>query len=1165
MSGTVNRNPTMDNLVSPFKTGRLNSDNSKQPKVEPKKVETFPNFDQVFGSIDDKKVSKELVDSLKKYATAKTAVTEISFVEPKTTPKTDRLPVTKNLEFSGDVSINEETDNNNTKVEGKITSGTVKVNFNNKNIVDSMKKSDTNILDFKYVNDGGKGSYSMSYDTWGPNLTIDLKTDKDGKIFVENKGIYSIGGLADGSVTDAIKKQLAGFGIQTKVENKDGKIFFTPTELTISDLPLSANGHSKGDVKISPNNAKFSFTPNGIEIGLTNADIKGVQKSNDNKNLIGTSKESFQGKVDYQANFNLNDKNSGAIKDQQAEIKVNNATSEINLRNPAEIKGFMKSLQEQFKADPKTADMVVSSLKKAGLAPDLVNSIVTGDDKKLSEIANNPQISDKLKQASIKLDLKNINLKVDDKGVKVNGENTTLSAEAKLDTGYNVKLNTTAAKLDADIATSTVNTTGVKLDGAVTTDKGAKTKVSATTDSINANGMKDVKLGNTKANLNVETGNKKVNVDVEASSINTNGTTDTTQAIKANDLKLKGNITENGVEFAKISAQAKELTSKISPDSKSINTKNLSVTGSAKDVKLSKEQIETVTNLINTTKETVNEKLRNIGLTEKQFIGIANAITNISKKKGSIEGQVADIAKNSGATKQQMKDIMELVSNNEFKSMLDDVDKISQSIKQAKDGKFNLNFTTGANSFSMNQQGNQLLTSAKRASLAVSAFSSDGKVKGDININTDSLNTETKNGINKIDTGKLSGNAKVVSGKDSISADGEVSSLNINTGKNKTDLTTGTSRANLNTSSGLNITTTGNKTVFSDREGKLTLDGQKVNAKYKNNELNATTEKIEFSQDSATVDKLSADFKTTRQQGQSSLRANVAFNSDKVSVNKGELSVKNTTGKINADFKSPVLNINDLSANVTAPDIKVKPDGTTDIPGLAFDKITGNARMSYSKLKKLIENNPSGKQILDTIKSKGINIPENQVLDFKLDRGAMKDGKLSGNISLPVFDADLGKAKISMRVDSTTVDGKSAKLKGNIEMKIDPDKFTNLLYRELGIDKNEIELRTVDGQVKAKMDSFLKSADVTVKLENDQLKINVDRAKLFKIIGISGMAKDKINEMLKSSNLHSVDDGKTLSVPLKELTDKFLDVKGLDISNVTNNGNTFNIPFSYRN
>lgn len=1165
MSGTVNRNTIMDSQVNQFKTGRLNSDNSKQPIVQTKNVEPFPDFDQVFGAIDDKKVNKELLTSLKKYAESKTEATEISFVEPKTTPKTDRLPVTKNLEFSGDISINEETDNNNTKVEGKINSGTVKVNFNNKNIVDSMKKSDTNILDFKYVNEDGKGSYNMSYDTWGPNLTIKLKTDKDGKIFVENKGVYSFGGLADSSVTDAIKNQLAGFGIQTKVENKDGKIFFTPTELTISDLPLSANGHAKGDVKISPNNAKFSFTPNGIEIGLTNADVKGVQKSNDNKNLTGSSKESFQGKVEYQANFNLDDKNSGAIKDQQAEIKVNSATSEINLRNPDEIKGFMKSLQEQFKADQKTADMVVSTLKKAGIAPDLVNSIVTGDDKKLSEIANNPQISDKLKQVSIKLDLKNINFKVDDKGLKVNGENTTLSAQAKLDTGYNLNINTTADKLDADISTSTVNTTGVKLDGNVTNAQGDTTKVSATTDTINANGMKDVKLGNTRANLNVTTDNKKLNVDVEASSINTNGTTDTTQSVKADDLKIQGNITENGTEFAKISAQAKELNSKISADTKSINTKNLSITGSAKDIKLSKEQIETVTNLITTTKEKVNEKLRNIGLTEKQFIGIANAITNISKKKGSIEGQVSDIAKNSGATKQQMKDIMELVSNNEFKSMLDDVDKISQSIKQAKDGKFNLNFTTGANSFSMNQQGNQLLTSAKNASLAVSAFSSDGKVKCDININTESVNTETQNGNNKIDTGNISGNAKVVSGKNSISTDGEVSSLDINTGENTTDLTTGTSRVNLNTSSGLDVTTTGNKTIFSDREGRLTLDGQKVSAKYRNNELNATTEKVEFSQDSATVNKLSAGFKTSRQQGQSSLRANASFNSDKISVDKGELSVKNTTGKINADFKSPVLNINDLSANVTAPDIKVKPDGTTDIPGLAFNKITGNVRMSYSKLKKLIENNPSGKNILDTIKSKGINIPENQLLDFKLDKGSMKDGKLSGNISLPAFDADLGKAKISMRVDSTTVDGKSAKLKGNIEMKIDPDKFTNLLYRELGIDKNEIRLKTVDGQVKAKIDSFLKSADVTVKLENDQLKINVDRAKLFKIIGISGIARDKINDMLKSSNLKSIDDGKTLSVPLKELTDRFIDVKDLDISNVTNNGNTFNIPFSYRN
>ncbi|MFN4152817.1 MAG: hypothetical protein ACK4IX_17875, partial [Candidatus Sericytochromatia bacterium] len=350
--------------------------------------------------------------------------------------------------------------------------------------------------------------------------------------------------------------------------------------------------------------------------------------------------------------------------------------------------------------------------------------------------------------------------------------------------------------------------------------------------------------------------------------------------------------------------------------------------------------------------------------TKEQFLGIANAVTNISNAKGSVKNQISSIAKNFNATDKQINDFMNLFSSKEFNGLLNNSKEILGKIKEAKDGEFNFSTELKTDKLSILNSAKGLVTTATNASTAINASTSDGKVKASATIGA--TTTTISNG--SVVANNITATLEANSGKENVvSAKGSISTFDLSRKDSGVSATLENIQANA-TDGAFNATGNIGQFIFDQNIG-LTAKNSSITADYKkNNHLELTAGTIASTTSGVSIDNIHSNISASRKEKTASGNISVNANIDKITtkVEKGNEQpttiLNGTKVDINGDLKTAIGSINDAKFRFSSKELSVKPSGTVT----GDPKITGanaNINMTYAQLKNFIQNNPSGKSV----------------------------------------------------------------------------------------------------------------------------------------------------------------------------------------------------------
>lgn len=305
------------------------------------------------------------------------------------------------------------------------------------------------------------------------------------------------------------------------------------------------------------------------------------------------------------------------------------------------------------------------------------------------------------------------------------------------------------------------------------------------------------------------------------------------------------------------------------------------------------------------------------------------------------------------------------------------------------------------------------------------------------------------------------------------------------------------------------------KVVFNQNIG-IIADKTHFNADYNDSHLNFDMEKATSTNKGVAINNLQAAASASRREGSASGNLNVDANISQVrtETEKGfkdpTTILKGANIDVKGGFKTPFGSITEAKLKIKADELKAKPSG--DVVGSpSISSASGNVKMTYAQLKHFVESNPKGKSLLDSIKSSGIKIPEGQTLDFKIEKGSLESGVFSGNINLPSFDSGLGKANVSLKVNSGNLASSKVNLGGVVNLNLDSNKLFTALKTSLNLDSSVTLTKDENNQIKAKLDGFVKSGQATVSIENNEVKIHIDKAEFLQLFPV----KEKLEKVLK--------------------------------------------------
>lgn len=1144
-------------------TGKINPVEYQRAKAEFAKSNPNVNFDkkveEALSGVADKNLSQKLISEAKKISAIPSAKTEISFID---------------TAFSGDITIK---DNG-----GEINNGNFKINLTNPTSQKAFKELDPGIKEIKYSEKNGEGKYTINH---GNTMTgdflpvaIDVKADKDGRLYMEPAN--GMASFFNGTIVDKVQKNLESslgiklkadyqtekrtiggvFGIKKReIETVTGRVYLTPesvkTKLGSNEKPT--------DISADIKNAKFKVTPQGIEADFSANNVKvssgePVKKPEPKTNLIietdamggvtGTREEVIQPEETKYPNMRFN---------------LERVSAKFETQKPEEVKGFIKNIQGILKNEGVNAEKVKDLLKSSGLPENIITSITSLDDKGIDNLLKNPDISDKIKKISLNLNLNNVTINSNEKDTKISSQNPSDS-----------KTSAISAKADVEVERKL----NFGLVERLKNDLSDKTKVEniKKNSGLNPDELKSLDKIKNEADLNKVSPELKTKLN---SVINTLYSKELSGSFNVGNLdstikgdKITGNVSDTSANLAVSSGDA---SSNFNVSAKEINVNDEKITGKdiktglkAENIKLNEEQIKVLKTSLDTAKNAITQQLEKVGLNEKQFVAISNAVTRLGTQAGSMQNQIQNIAKASGGTPQQVKDLMNLFSNKDFNNALSDFSNISNSLKN---GRFTLNANVSAKDIDISSSDKLFLASANNLSTKVNFSSKDG-----LNVNAENItakNVTVKNTTEKTTVsaeGLKTNNILVQGGKGKIEGNVNSSNLNFERDKNTGNFSLSSSRASIHAqgNSGINFNANARKASLDSDKNKLELEKVSTDAKIRGTMAKVEADKITAQNTNVSANNTKLSASINRNENDTKGTGTLNLNAQKITSSKNNgLTTSGIKGDVEIDLKSPIASIKG-SSDINVGDLNIKPNGDTNIKGLSFNRTTGNASISYGKLSKILSNDPQGKKILANIKEKGIHIPEDQKLNFRVDQGALKDGKLSGNISLANFDFGLGKADISLKIDSFDPASDKGKISsnGNLKIKLDPEKTANFLSSKIKGALPDSQVKMVDGQITTKFNTYMTDGSVRVYVENNEVKMNIDKAKFLNLINVKDTAKDKLEKLIKEMGVETSSDGKNVKIGVGSLN-KYLNknvLSGLNISGISDaRNNNFNVGFSF--
>ncbi|MFN4151867.1 MAG: hypothetical protein ACK4IX_13085, partial [Candidatus Sericytochromatia bacterium] len=201
---------------------------------------------------EDTALNEKTVSQLQRLASSTTEPNEVSF------------PVLKKGNFGDPPAYVKQT-------EGTL-SGEFQLNINSpdgKNI-DSFVGNKITSLENNPITgisyDKDSKSYNVTLNSnksWYPNVDINIKTDKDNKLFYETSGLFANVPTVPENIKNGLKEGLKKAGIDATFEEKDGKIYILPNKVTVKGVEIDAK------------NLKLDINDQGIKIKADKADFKG--------------------------------------------------------------------------------------------------------------------------------------------------------------------------------------------------------------------------------------------------------------------------------------------------------------------------------------------------------------------------------------------------------------------------------------------------------------------------------------------------------------------------------------------------------------------------------------------------------------------------------------------------------------------------------------------------------------------------------------------------------------------------------------------------------------------------------------------------------------------------------------------------------------------------
>ncbi len=1212
-SSAIGNTPSINSLVQSLKPGQEIDKKSKEyTKVETafKKEHPGESFDlaiakEIMTSRLNGQADKDAnVSTLPQMARLNssnplTASSPVSFVDKITPPTNAIAPVQSkpilnsgNLKIQGDISL----DQKGKKVTGQISSGTATLNLSDPKFQAFAKAPGSSLHGLEF---DGKNGYKIAVASgYGLDAHIKIGTE-NGRLYFKPDGFLAgtFSGTVKQQMQDFVKNTLgidADFEVermnQGRNHSETGRIFINPKSYTPppeithetkevdtydimsgiktgtgieytgkvfskpTDIDLG-NGTKVSDAKLTLSNPTFDITKDGLKMNLNNATFSGnISGGVANSPLITGGNGHLEASVTTGTSITTDEKPPISVN-----INVKSATKDFKLENPEQIKGFIKEVQTQLNAGTQASKVITDALKNANIAPDLIGAIISGDDKKIDELVKNSDLVSKLSQASLHADLKNININYQKSGentsVTASGNNSLVSATASADSTQTVNL-ASINKLNEDLKDKTkLEKSGLSKEDVNVI---AKIKTQSSFDKL-MNSELSQKLQTALQNLY---GHQEVSATVSATTIDSI-MQDGKIKINATGASADGKLKIGDTEVAKFSADAQSLILDIEKGKTSGNATGATVSAKASNVKLSKENIAKLSKMLEEAKVQVVDVLKHAGLTESQFVSIAKAVTNIGKEKGSLETQLKQIAKNSGANEKQIKDLMGLFSESHFKNMLNDFTNISKALNSSAGGKFNFSASGNSKDLKWSSSDDKLLAAANIFALEVKVGTADGNMFAGATITGDSVSRDNNN----FQATGIVDAAKIRAGNSKVTASGSIEQI---LGNNKlTGIQANNPSIQTVTGTGASGGARASQIDIDPTTGATSVIKPSANIKYNDSSISAAASDIKASpKKPIEVNHLHGNVSSTRTQGGSSGHLGVTFNTNQVLFDKeGKIKSEEIRLQLEAKVKSAVANLNIMGAKIDLSKVSVDSKGKTSISGVSVNKANGNLDIDYARLKALIQSNPKGRALIKSIQESGVNIPENQRLSFKMDDAALKNGVLSGKINLPQFDTGLGKANISLNINSANATKQAAKLTGNIKLNLDQDKLVKLLEEKLHLKESlGIDLSAgQNGSIDARRNGFLASGAATVSVHGDQISVTIDEAKLLKFISVKGLATDKAQSAIKAQLGDILSrNGNTINVPIKGITDKFLEMPDLNISGVSHEGNRYSIPFSYQ-
>lgn len=1133
--GSVSNNSYISSVVQDIKSGKP-LDYAKV-KADYQKTNPQGNFEREIGTEilklrmsgqADTDINAKTITQLQKLASSGSAPSQVSFAEP----------TKKSTQGTLDGEFNFELNSKDGKkidpfIKDKIISAAE----------DKGKKVVTNVT----YNDKEK-AYALTFDSGYSlvaNPAINIKTDEKGQLYYEKDGLVA-NHLASSKIKTGIEKAVKDFGIDATMEERGNRTYIIPKTI------------AKNGINVDAQNVKFEISEKGIKIKADKAAFSGDASVLSDAGLVPKDIVPENSKADVQL------KGSARFSKDETKVKLDSVSADLKVENNGkndDIKNFVKSIQAQAKSGGTLSKLISKNLSESGVPQELINTLLIADDKKINTLLSDPKLTEKLRQSALSfhVDIKNIDLTSSKGNIAVDGKNASVSASSALDTNQELNFNSFQKLKDDSKSNPLIRNNISKELGNNGIDSKIFSKIKNQNDFNKLTPEVKEKLQNVLKTIygHQELANTNLQADTLHANIGDKTSVSATGAVSSA-------VISNGVGRVTLSAQAKTLDT--NKEGKVATATGATVGVKAENIKLTKEDLQKLSEEVGKISQKIETEIQKIGLTKEQFLGITKAVTNIGNSRdGSIKNQISNIAKSFKATDKQVEDFMNLFSNKEFTGMLSNSQEILNTIKASKNGGFNLETNASAEDLSVIRTANSMLTTAKTVSASIKTSTSEGTAAASATFNASSASL---------------GNGKVVAADIKIVANANAGKVNQVKGTldiSKFDTT--------KTSNGVSTNVEGVKSTLTDGAFKADAKlGQVVfnqnigiiaskthfNADYNDSHLTVDTEKSSSSNKGVVVDKLHAVASASRREGKASGNLSVDAHVEQVRT-ETEKGFKDPTTILNgADidvkggFKTPFGAITDAKLKVKAADLRAKPSG--DVEGSpSISSASGNVKMTYAQLKHFVEGNPNGKSLLDSIKASGIKIPEGQTLDFKIEKGSLESGVFSGNINLPSFDSGLGEANISLKVNSGNLASSKVNLGGVVNLNLDTDKLFTALKTSLKLDNSVTLTKDENNQIKAKLDGFVKSGQATVSVENNEVKIHIDKAEFIQLFSVKGKARESIESMLKDSKIGFSSNGNNLSIPIKELTN-FMGANDLTISNVSSDrNNNYRIPFTFKN